>query len=234
MIERRILANSTPIQFAGDPGAPRAVMVIQEAFGVNDHIRSVVERFAEHGFFAAAPELFHRIGSPEISYDDYAAAQPAMASFTPDGLRDDVVGTAEYLNALGFPAGSIGVVGYCMGGTVAFYTATLGVVGASATFYGGGVAQGRFGLASLIELAPSLRCPWLGLYGDLDQSIPVEQIEQLRAATAATAQPTEIVRYPEAGHGFNCDARPNAFNAAASLDASRRTYAFFEAHLSAR
>jgi len=69
-----------------------------------------------------------------------------------------------------------------MGGTVAFYAATLGIVGAAASFYGGGVETGRFGLAPLLELASDLKSAWIGLYGDLDKGIPVEQVEALRAA----------------------------------------------------
>ena len=80
------------------------------------------------------------------------------------------------------------------------------------TFYGGGVAEGRFGLPSLIAQAPALQTPWLGLYGDIDQGIPVADVEQLQAATAAAKVPTENVRYPDADHGFNCNDRPAVFN----------------------
>jgi carboxymethylenebutenolidase len=118
-----------------------------------------------------------------------------------------------------------------MGGTVSFFAATLDNVGAAASFYGGGVATGRFGLPPLVELAADLKCPWLGLYGDLDQSIPVEQVEALREATNAVSVTTEIVRYPEAKHGFHCDARPDSFNEAAAMDARRRALAFFAEHL---
>jgi carboxymethylenebutenolidase len=118
-----------------------------------------------------------------------------------------------------------------MGGTVAFFAATLGTVGAAASFYGGGVTTGRFGFPPLVELAADLKCPWLGLYGDLDQSIPVEQVEALRAATNAVSVPTEIVRYAEGQHGFHCDARPDSFNEAAASDARARALAFFAEHL---
>ena len=100
-----------------------------------------------------------------------------------------------------------------MGGTITFATAARLALGAAVTFYGGGVAEGRFGFPPLVELAPSLRTPWLGLYGDLDTGIPVEQVESLRAAVAGAAVDAEIVRYPEAEHGFNCDERAS-FHAA--------------------
>ncbi len=234
MITRTITPSATPIQHTSNDDAPRAVIIIQEAFGVNDHIRSVAEKFAEQGFFAAAPELFHREGSPEVPYENFPDAMSAVGSLTAPGIHDDLVAAADFLAGRGFARESVGVVGYCMGGSVSFYAATLGVVGAAVSFYGGGIENGRFGLPSLLELAPSLHCPWLGLYGDLDKGIPVEQVEELRAATSATSYATEIVRYADAEHGFNCDARPAVYNEAASRDATRRAYEFFTQHLRSR
>jgi carboxymethylenebutenolidase len=223
-----------PVYASGKTDAARAVIVLQEAFGVNDHIRNVADRFADEGYLAVAPHLFHRDGSPEVPYDDFSAAMPFMANLTKQGLTNDLNATTDFLATLGFHAPNIAAAGFCMGGTVAFFAATLGTVGAAASFYGGGVTTGRFGLAPLVELATDLRCPWLGLYGDLDQSIPVEQVEALREATDAVSVSTEIVRYPEGQHGFHCDARPTAFNEAAATDAWARALVFFAEHLSER
>ena len=234
MIIRHVLDGGLPVQSAGDAGSTRAVIVIQEAFGVNDHIRAVTERFADRGYYAVAPELFHRAGSPEIPYDQLPLAMDAIATLSSGGLTDDLLAARSFLDDAGFDVGSTGIVGYCMGGSVTFYGATMGIVGAAATFYGGGVVAGRFGLPPLLEQAPGLRAPWLGLYGDLDQGIPPEQVEQLRVAVAASGQPTEIVRYADAQHGFNCDARPANYNAAASRDAMDRTFAWFAQHLRER
>ncbi len=220
-----------PVYASGKTDAPRAVIVVQEAFGVNAHIRSVADRFADEGYLAVAPQLFHRDGSPEIPYDDFASAMPLMANLTMQGITNDLNATTDFLATLGFHAANIATVGFCMGGTVAFFAATLGTVGAAASFYGGGVATGRFGFPPLVELAADLKCPWLGLYGDLDQSIPVEQVEALREATNAVSVPTEIVRYAEGQHGFHCDARPDAFNEAAASDARARALGFFAEHL---
>ena len=85
-------------------------------------------------------------------------------------------------------------------------------------------------MPSLQDLAPRLRAPWLGLYGDLDQSIPVEHVELLREATAKASMPTEIVRYPDAGHGFHCDAR-DSYHESSATDAWRRTLEWFGRHL---
>lgn len=225
------LSSGFPVYVAGNTDAPRAVIVIQEAFGVNSHIRSVADRFAEAGFFAIAPHLFHRDGSPEIAYDDFPSAMKYMANLNKDGLTSDLKATTDFLATLGYAAANIGIVGYCMGGTVTFYAATTGTVGAAASFYGGGVETSRFGLPSLIELAPSLRCPWLGLYGDLDAGIPVEQVERLRTATAASGQSTDIIRYADGDHGFHCDGRIQVYNEAAATDAHQRTLDFFRATL---
>ena len=98
------------------------------------------------------------------------------------------------------------------------------------TFYGGGIQEGRFGMPSLIQLAPGLATPWLGLFGDLDQGIPFEEVEALRDAASTAPVPTEVVRYPAAEHGFHCDARPS-YNEAASKDAWQRTLDWFGQYL---
>ena len=221
-----------PVYASGKTDSARAVIVLQEAFGVNDHIRDVADRFSDEGYLAVAPQLFHRDGSPEVPYDDFQAAMPFMANLTKQGLTNDLNATTDFLATLGFHAPNIAAVGFCMGGTVSFFAATLGTIGAAASFYGGGVATGRFGLPPLIELAADLQSPWLGLYGDLDQSIPVDQVEALRVATKSTSVATEIVRYPDGKHGFHCDARPDAFNEVAAADAYARALAFFAEHLS--
>lgn len=221
-----------PVYASGTTDSARAIIVLQEAFGVNDHIRDVADRFSDEGYLAVAPQLFHRDGSPEVSYDDFQAAMPFMANLTKQGLTNDLNATTDFLATLGFHAPNIAAVGFCMGGTVSFFAATLGTIGAAASFYGGGVATGRFGLPPLIELAADLQSPWLGLYGDLDQSIPVDQVEALRVATKSTSVATEIVRYSDGKHGFHCDARPDAFNKVAAADAYARALSFFAEHLS--
>ncbi len=225
------LLGGFPVYASGQSNAPRAVIVVQEAFGVNEHIRSVADRFADEGYFAVAPQLFHRDGSPEIPYDDFASAMPHMANLTKQGITNDLDATTNFLATLGFRAPNIAIVGYCMGGTVSFFAATLGAVGVAASFYGGGLDKSRFGIAPLIELAPELSCPWIGFYGDLDQSIPVESVELLRTATRSSSLVTDIVRYAHAQHGFHCDARPAAYDEVAAQDAHRRALLFFANHL---
>ena len=225
------LLGGFPVYASGQTSAPRAVIVIQEAFGVNDHIRSVADRYADAGYLAVAPQLFHREGSPEVPYDDFASVRPLMANLTKQGITNDLDATTNFLTTQGFRAPNIAIVGYCMGGTISFFAATLGTVGVAASFYGGGVDKSRLGFPSLIEMATDLKCPWIGLYGDLDQSIPVESVEALRTAVTASSVVTDIVRYEDGQHGFHCDARPAVYNEVAAQDAHHRTLAFFADHL---
>ncbi|MGA2805669.1 MAG: dienelactone hydrolase family protein [Acidimicrobiales bacterium] len=213
--------------------ARTAVVVIQEAFGVNKHIEDVTRRFAAAGYRAVAPHLFHRTGDPVLDYGNFENVMPHMKVLTETGLLSDLDATFGHLDAAGFEPSRVGIVGFCMGGTVSFLAAARHGLGAAVTFYGGGLVEGRFGAPSLVELAPNLKTPWLGLYGDLDQGIPVEQVESLRAAVAKAPVPTKIVRYPEAGHGFHCDAR-GSYHRASADDAWARTLDWFEQHLSAR
>jgi len=207
------------------------VVVVQEAFGVTRHIEQVATRLAEARWRAVAPALFHRQGSPVLDYDDFAAVRPLMGALTAGGITTDLTAALAHLEAQDIDPGRIGVVGFCMGGSVTLYAATLRPLGAAVTFYGGGVTEGRFGFPPGLDLAPNLQTPWLGLYGDLDQSIPPDDVEALRRAVGAAPVETEIVRYEDARHGFNCDDRPNAFDARASADAWARTLAWFDRHL---
>jgi carboxymethylenebutenolidase len=150
---------------------------------------------------------------------------------TDAGIVVDVGAAIEHLHEHGFADESIGIVGFCMGGRVTFLVALERALGAAVGFYGGGIVTARFPqFPALIERAGELKTPWLGLFGDLDTSIPVEDVETLRARLAELDLPTEVLRYATAEHGFHCDVRPS-FNAEAALDAWARTLAWFQTHL---
>ena len=225
------MSEATPLS-VHQPTGPRrgGVIVLQEAFGVNGHIEDVCARIAEHGWLVVAPHLFHRTGDPQLGYEDFTLLQPHMSALAPAEIGEDITTALHHLSDAGVPPAATGVVGFCMGGTLAMFTATEHQIGAAVTFYGGGVTRGRFGLAPLVELAPKLRAPWLGLYGDRDQGIPVDEVEQLRTAAAQSGRPTELVRYPQAEHGFNCDRR-SSFHAESAADAWARMLSWFDTHL---
>src|ERR1700730_13656347 len=108
-----------------DGQAKGAVVVVQEAFGVNPHIQDVTRRFAVAGWDAIAPAFFPRQGSPILDYDDLATVMPLLGQMTPAGLATDLNAAVDQLSADGYALRNIAVVGFCMGGTVTFYAATL-------------------------------------------------------------------------------------------------------------
>jgi carboxymethylenebutenolidase len=212
-------------------GRPRGgVVVIQEAFGLTPHIGRVCDRLAADRWLAVAPALFHRTGSPVLGYGDRDQIAPHFAALDPDGLRTDLDAALAVLGDAGIAPASRGVVGFCMGGSVALWAATTFELGASVTYYGGGLSQPRFGFPPLLEVAGDLRCPWQGHFGDLDQGIPIDDVEALRDTVGTAPVEAEVHRYPEAGHGFNCDDR-DAFHRPSAELAWSRTLDWFGRHL---
>ena len=225
------MTAETPLTVVEPASTPaRAVIVVQEAFGVNDHIADVVARFAKVGYLAVAPHLFHREGDPTFGYDEIDKVMPVMQRLTSDGILADIDAALARISDTGVAPAATGIVGFCMGGTVTLVTAANRDVGAAVTFYGGGVTAGRFGFPPLVDVASKLRAPWLGLYGDQDKGIAVADVEQLRAAAAASGQPTDVVRYADAEHGFHCDVRASYHEASAG-DAWQRTLDWLATHL---
>lgn len=213
-----------------DGTAKGAVIVIQEAFGITDHIMDVCRRAAEAGYLAVAPHVFHRTGDPVIAYDRMQEVIPHIMGLNREGIEADLKATLDYLAGQGFSGRKVAIMGFCMGGTIAFFAGAQWQLGAAITFYGGGIVMNRFGLPTLLEMVPQLKTPWMGNYGDLDQSIPFTEVEVLHRAVAATATPVEVNRYAEADHGFHCNDR-SAFHEASSRDAWARTIKFLDSHV---
>jgi carboxymethylenebutenolidase len=212
-------------------GAPKgAVIVLQEAFGITDYIEDVCSRLSAAGYRAVAPHLFHRSGDPVVGYDDMQEVMTHLGALSAEGLAADIDATLDYLSSKGFAASETGVVGFCMGGSVVVLAAARHPLGAAVTYYGGGITKGRFGMPPLAELAPELKTPWLGLFGDEDQSIPTDQVELLREEAKKAKVPTEVMQYPGAGHAFHTDGR-DSYNDASAQDGWKRTLEWFGAHL---
>jgi carboxymethylenebutenolidase len=223
--------GSMDVYEAFPDGEPRgAVIVIQEAFGVNDHIQDVTRRFASAGYVAVAPALFHRAGGGTAPYDDFSQVMPLFEGISDDGVLADVDATISHLEAQGFDPSRIGIVGFCFGGRVTFLTAVRRRLGAAVTFYGGGIVTASPLAGPLIGEAAQLQTPWLGLFGDLDKGIPVDDVEVLRAAVGDAEVVADIVRYADADHGFHCDAR-DAYHHESAADAWTRTLGWFATHL---
>lgn len=191
-----------------------ALVVVQEIFGVNAHVRSVADRFAEHGYIALAPAFFDPIESGvELGYDADGIAR-GRALITALGLERAQAITAAAAESLAMP-GHVGTVGYCWGGTVALLAALrLGLPSVS-----------YYGARSLPFLDEAPRAPVMFHFGAQDASIPPEMVQQHREHLPQ--MDTHV--YP-AGHGFNCDQRADYHPASAGL-AFERTLAFFEHHI---
>jgi carboxymethylenebutenolidase len=210
--------------------AKGAVIVIQEAFGITDHIMDVCRRVADAGYLAVAPHVFHRTGDPVIAYDKMQEVVPHIMELNREGIEADLKATLDYLVEQGFTGRKVAIMGFCMGGTIAFFAGAQWQLGAAITFYGGGIVMGRFGLPTLLEMVPQLRTPWMGNYGDLDQSIPLTEVEVLRRAVEASGTPVEVNRYADADHGFHCNDR-SAYHEASSKDAWAKTVKFLDSHV---
>ncbi len=223
--------------FVARPGAPGpfpGVVVAQEAFGVNDHIRDVCERFAAAGYAALAPELFHRQGRGiEVAYGDMPGAMAALGGLTNDGLEHDLAAALAHLRGLpGVAPDRVGLVGFCVGGLAAFIGACRLGPAATVSFYGGGIVRERPQLRfkPVIGEAARIGAPILCLFGAEDKGIPPADVESIRQALDALPVAHEVIVYPGAGHAFFCDMRP-AYHAPSAADAWRRTLAWLDAHL---
>ena len=204
--------------YRADPaGKPRgAVVVIQEIFGVNSHIRQVADGYAAEGYLAIAPALFDRVeNGVEIGYtpEDIQTGIALKSKVSIDMALMDATAAIQAASE----AGKVGIVGYCWGGYVAWMAAArVKGLACAAPYYGGGVT-------GAIEEQP--KCPVMLHFGDKDMHIALDGVEKLKAA-----HPTQTVYIYAADHGFNCDHR-GSYNAAAAKLARERTLEFFRKHI---
>jgi carboxymethylenebutenolidase len=186
-------------------GGPHpGVLVFQEAFGVNHHIRDVCERFAAEGYVAIAPELFHRTAPAgfEGSYTDFPAVRPHVQAVTTETAEADVRSAFEWLRSNAeVKAEEISCVGFCMGGRVSFIANSLVPLRAAVSFYGGGIAPG------LLERVSRLQAPSLFIWGGLDKHITPEHRRALIDALSAGKKIYVNAEFSRADHGFFCDER---------------------------
>lgn len=196
--------------------AVAAIVVVQEIFGVNAHIRDVVDSYAAAGYHAVAPALFDRVErGVELDYtgEGVQAGVALRKGLEWADASADVAATVEILAS----TGPVGVVGYCFGGSMAWLAASNPGVAAAVGYYGGQVRQ----FINTTPLAPVMLH-----FGGLDKSIPQDDVTAIGDAYPEV----EVHVYPEADHGFNCDVRAS-YNAEASELARNRTLEFFSAHL---
>lgn len=214
--------QAIPAYVAQPKGQARGgIVVIQEIFGVNSHIRSVADGYAADGYLAVAPATFHRVKPDvELGYeqDDMTAGmalKTATEALPSPGVMQDIQAAIKHASQ----AGKVGIVGFCYGGLLTWRSAcTLTGLSAAVPYYGGGVTTPD-------EVARKPKCPVLAHFGDQDHWIPLESVEAFRKA-----HPEVEVHVYHANHGFNCDQR-GSWNAEAARLARERTLAFFGKHV---
>jgi len=202
-----------------------AVLVIMEAFGLNDHIKKVADRVAAEGFIALAPDMYHRQANAVVGYDELPEAIRLMTSLTDSLIVADVRAALASLQAdPGVRSDRVGITGFCMGGRISFLAAChLPEIKAAAPFYGGGIG-------GLLDQADGIACPLLLLFGDQDAFIPNEEVAAIKQTLADLKKQAEVKVYPGAPHGFFCDER-DSYRADAARDAWDRLGMFFSTHL---
>jgi carboxymethylenebutenolidase len=211
-----------PAYVAEPAGRPKgAIVVLQEIFGVNSHIRSVADGYAAAGYLAVAPATFHRVKPDvELGYtgDDMqagSALKAAVEALPAPGVLQDVQAAVDYAAR----AGKVGIVGFCWGGLLTWRAAaSVSGLAAAVPYYGGGMTTPE-------ESARAPKVPVLAHFGSRDHWIPVDTVEAFK-----TAHPEVEVHVYAADHGFNCDQR-GSYDAEAAKLARERTLAFFARHV---
>ena len=211
-----------PAYVAQPAGTPKgAVVVLQEIFGVNSHIRSVADGYAAQGYLAVAPATFSRVkpgvelGYTEADMGEGFGYKTAVEALPEPGVLQDIQAAIDHAAS----AGKVGIVGYCWGGLLVWRSAAaLSGLSAAVAYYGGGVTTPA-------EVARQPKVPVLAHFGDKDHWIPLDTVEAFRAA-----HPEVQVHVYAANHGFNCDQR-GSYDEAAANTARERSLAFFAQHL---
>jgi carboxymethylenebutenolidase len=238
-----LLANEVKIPVAGGEipgyaampasGGPfPTVLVIQEIFGVHEHVKDMCRRFAKLGYFAVAPALYSREGDVS-GMSDIQEIISKVVSKVPDAqVASDLDATVAWAKGTGkADTARLGVTGFCWGGRqVWLYTAHNPNVKAAVAWYGPLKRPGtELQPKNPIDLIAQLKAPVLGLYGGADPGIPVDSVEEMKAALKAAHNPSEIVLYPDTPHGFNADYRPS-YRPDQAKDGWTRLQAWFKQH----
>lgn len=228
-----------PVYWARPSGRAHlpVVLVVQEIFGVHEHIRDICRRLAKEGYFALAPELYARQGNVAGLADMQEIIDQVVRKVPDRQVLADLDATVEYAEASGRADGArLGVVGFCWGGRIAWlYSAHQPKLLAGAACYGK-LAAGPYSTPAMqpkqpIDVASELHGAMLGLYGGLDTGIPLEDVARMRQAlqVAGKDKTSQILVYPEAGHAFFADYRPS-YHAASAHDAWRKMLSWFREH----
>ncbi|WON77188.1 dienelactone hydrolase family protein [Serratia sp. UGAL515B_01] len=216
---------------ANHPGPLPVILVVQEIFGVHEHIQDLCRRLAKQGYMAIAPELYFRQGDAR-DFSDIGELLKKLVSHVPDNqVLADLDHTAHWATRHGGDASKLAITGFCWGGRITWlYAAHNPQLKAAVTWYGKLVGEKTLNTPKHpVDIATHLSAPVLGLYGGQDASIPMDTVETMRQAIRAANADAEIVVYPEADHAFHADYRPS-YNAEASTDGWQRMLSWFTQH----
>lgn len=208
-----------------------AVMVIMEAFGLNDHIKDVTERVAAEGYVAIAPDLYYRETPNVVGYDQLQEAIGLMQRLDAEKVVADLQSVTAHLKSQTFVNGDrIGITGFCMGGTIAFVAACRFPtdIKAAVPFYGGSIADDS--PTAPLNAAGGLQAPILCFFGEKDPYITLSQVQKIDDTLRALGKSYEVKVYAGADHGFFCDERAS-YHPEAARDAWEKTKAWFERYL---
>lgn len=208
----KVAGDEMPAYFARPAGAknPPVVLVAMEIFGLHEYVKDVTRRLAKLGAFAVAPDYYFRKGDL-TKVTEMSQLIPEVNSKPDSELFSDLDSTVAWAKSQGGDTSRLGIIGFCRGGrTVWEYAAHNGALKAGVAFYGPPVdAPNPLWPKSPMQLAPEMKAPVLGLYGEADQGIPVAQVEEFKAALARANKTAEFKIYPGAPHGFHADYRPS-------------------------
>ena len=209
----KLADGEMPGYFARPEGLanPPVVLVAMEIFGLHEYIKDVTRRLAKLGAFAVTPDYYFRKGTDLTKITDIPQLLPIVNSKPDAELLSDLDSTVAWAKSQGGDTSRLGIIGFCRGGrTVWEYSAHSPALKAGAAFYGPPVdAPNPLWPKSPTQLAPEMKAPVLGLYGEADTGIPVASVEALKAALAANKKTAEFKIYPGAPHGFHADYRPS-------------------------
>ena len=212
---------------------PPVILVAMEIFGLHTYIKDVVRRLAKLGAFAVAPDYYFRKGVDLTKITDIPQLLPIVNTKSDAELVADLDATVAWAKSQGGDTSRLGIIGFCRGGrTVWIYSAHNGNLKAGVAFYGPVVdppAQKELWPKSATELAPEVKAPVLGLYGEADQGIPVATVEAMKAALQTAGKKAEFKIYPAAPHGFHADYRPS-YRKDAADDGWNQLVAWFKAN----
>ena len=211
-----------------------AIIVIMEAFGVTRHIEKVCDRFAEAGYVAVAPALYHREHpNPKLGYDELPAVMRYMGNLRDDEIIEDINVAINYLQNR-FPRTRdqrIGIVGYCVGGRITYLAATsCPELSAASVYYGGRILTPFGDGPAPIDLSHQIKIPVMGNFGGKDDDPSPDDVAKIEAKLKEAGVTYDFKNYPDADHGFNCDER-ESYHEASAKDAQARTLSWFDKYI---